>query len=182
MFANAPFRSVFLSLGSQVLHQYLLTECATYLLMGRFLNYRVKALSSCNYKCVYIYVGIHTQICIYIYIYGASLVAQLVKNPPKCRTLRFDSWVRKIPWRRERLPTPVFLGLPGSSDGKESACNVGDLGSTPGLERSPGGENGNPLQYSCLEKPHGQRGLVGCNPWGGNELDMTERLSTAQHI
>ena len=39
----------------------------------------------------------------------------------------------------------------GGSDGKESACNVGDLGSIPGLERSPGGGHGNPLQYSCLE-------------------------------
>ena len=38
-----------------------------------------------------------------------------------------DSWVRKICWRRDRLPTPVFLGFPGGSDGKESACNVGDL-------------------------------------------------------
>ena len=41
----------------------------------------------------------------------------------------------------------------GGSDGKESACNVGDLGSIPGLERSPGGGHGNPLQYSCLENP-----------------------------
>ena len=42
-------------------------------------------------------------------------------------------------------------GFPGGSDGKESACNAGDLGSIPGLGRSPGEENGNPLQYSCLE-------------------------------
>ena len=44
-------------------------------------------------------------------------------------------------------------GFPGGSDGKASACNVGDLGSVPGWERSPGEENGNPLQYSCLENP-----------------------------
>ena len=42
-------------------------------------------------------------------------------------------------------------GFPGSSAGKESACNAGDLGSIPGLGRSPGEGNGNPLQYSCLE-------------------------------
>ena len=42
-------------------------------------------------------------------------------------------------------------GLPGGSVGKESACNVGNLCSTPGLGRSPGGGHGNPLQYSCLE-------------------------------
>jgi len=46
------------------------------------------------------------------------------------------------------------LGFPGGSDGKESACNVGDLGSILGLGRSPGGGHGNPLQYSCLENPH----------------------------
>ena len=45
----------------------------------------------------------------------------------------------------------TFLGLPGGSDGKESACNVGDLGSIPGLGRSPGEGNGYSHQYSCLE-------------------------------
>ena len=64
---------------------------------------------------------------------------------------RLDSWVRKIPWRRDRLPTPVFLGFPGGSAGKESSCNVGDLGSIPGLGRSPGEEKGYPLQYFGLE-------------------------------
>ena len=44
-------------------------------------------------------------------------------------------------------------GFPGISDGKESACNVGDPGSIPGSGRFPGEENGNPLQYSCLESP-----------------------------
>ena len=44
-------------------------------------------------------------------------------------------------------------GFPSGSDGKESACNMEDLGSITGLGRSPGGEHGNPLQYSCLETP-----------------------------
>ena len=47
---------------------------------------------------------------------------------------QFDSWVRKFPWRRDRLPTPVFLGFPHGSDGKEPACNEGDLGLIPGWE------------------------------------------------
>ena len=47
--------------------------------------------------------------------------------------------------------------FPGGSDGQESACNAGDPGLIPGLGRSPGEGNGNPLQYSCLENPHGQR-------------------------
>ena len=50
-----------------------------------------------------------------------------------------DSWVRKIPWIRDRLPTPVFLGFPGSSDNIGSTCNMGDLGLVPGLGISPGG-------------------------------------------
>ena len=48
---------------------------------------------------------------------------------------------------------PLVLGFPHSSVGKESACNVGDLGLIPGLGRSPGEGNDNPLQYSCLENP-----------------------------
>ena len=58
---------------------------------------------------------------------------------------------REDPWRRNRLPTPGFLGFPCGSAGKESACNAGDLGSIPGLGRSPGEGKGYPLQYSCLE-------------------------------
>ena len=46
-----------------------------------------------------------------------------------------------------------IMGFPHRSVGKESACNAGDLGLTSGLGRSPGGGNGNPLQYSCLEDP-----------------------------
>ena len=111
----------------------------------------------------------------------ASLVAQLVKNLPETQETPV-SWVGKFPWRRDRLPTPVFLGFPGGSDGKKSTCNVGDLGWIPGFGRSPGGGHGNSLQYFCLENPHGQRSLVGYSPWGLKELDMTKQLSTAQHI
>ena len=56
-----------------------------------------------------------------------------------------------MPWRRDRLPTPVLLGFPGGSAGKESACNVGDVGLIPGLGRSAEEGNGYPLQYSGLE-------------------------------
>ena len=73
----------------------------------------------------------------------------------------------------------LYLLFPGGSDGKESFCSVGDLRSIPGLGRPPGGGHGNPLQYSCLENPHGQRSLVSYSPWGHKESDMTERLSTA---
>ena len=79
------------------------------------------------------------------------------------RKPQFHSWVGKI-WRRDRLPTPVFLGFPGSSDGKEPASNVGDLGLIPRLGRSPGRRRGNSLQYSFLENPHRQRSLAGYSP------------------
>ena len=67
----------------------------------------------------------------------------------------FDSWVRKIHWRKDRLPTPVILGLSCGSTGKESACNAGDLGSIPGLGRSPGEGKSYPFQYSGLENSTG---------------------------
>jgi len=60
-------------------------------------------------------------------------------------------WVRKIHLRRNRLSTPVFLGFPCGSTGKESTCNAGDLDSIPGLGRSPGEWKGYPLWYSGLE-------------------------------
>ena len=55
-----------------------------------------------------------------------------------------------------------------------SAGDIRDMGSIPESGRSPGGGRGNPLQYSCLENPHGQRGLMGYSPWGHKELDTTE--------
>ena len=65
------------------------------------------------------------------------------------------------------------------SDSKETACNMEDLASIPGLGRSSGGGHGNPLQY-CGES-HAQWSLVGYRPWGHKKSDTTEQLSTAQH-
>ena len=70
------------------------------------------------------------------------------------------------------------MGYRSSSDGKESAYNAGDLGLIPELGRSSGEGNGDPLQYSSLKNPHGQRSLAGYRPWGCKESDMTEQLST----
>ena len=78
----------------------------------------------------------------------ASLIVQLVKN---LQEPQFDFWVRKICWRRDRLPTSVFLGFPCGSAGKESSCKARDLGSIPALGRSPGEGKGYPFQYSGLE-------------------------------
>ena len=71
----------------------------------------------------------------------------------------------------------VILGFPGGSDGKASAHNVGDLGSIPGLGRSPGEGNGNPLQYSSLENPMDRGAWRGYSPCDCKESDTTERLN-----
>ena len=68
-----------------------------------------------------------------------------------------------------------LLGLPWCSDGKESACNTGDLGSGPGLGRSPGGGHGNPLQHSRLENPM-DRGA-----WRATVRGVTKEWDTAEH-
>ena len=113
----------------------------------------------------YIYIYIHK----YIYMNHFAIhfkVSQLVKNSPAMQETPVWFLGQKICWRRDRLPTPVFLGFPCGSSGKESACNAGDLGLISGLERSPKGGHGNPLQYSCLENPYEQRSLAGYSPWG----------------
>ena len=69
--------------------------------------------------------------------------------------------------------------FPGGSDGKESACSAGDLGSITGLGRSPGEGNDSPLRYSCLENSfleNSIKSLVDYGPWHCKELDTTEQL------
>ena len=81
-----------------------------------------------------------------------SLVAQTVKRLPTMR----ETWFQSLGWEdlleKETATHSSILGLPCGSAGKESACNAGDLGSTPGLGRSPGEGKGYPLHYSGLEK------------------------------
>ena len=66
------------------------------------------------------------------------------------------------------------MGFPSGSVVKNPLVKAGDSGLTPGSGRSPGVGNGNLLQYSCLEKLHGQRSLEGCSPWNRKELDTAE--------
>ena len=76
------------------------------------------------------------------------------------------------PNKKGQTPEHLLLCFPGGSDGKESGCNVGDLGSVPGLGRSSGEGKGSPFQYSGLENS------VDCvSPWGRRESDTTEWLS-----
>ena len=109
----------------------------------------------------------------------ASLVAQMVKNLLAMQETPVWFLDREDPLEKGAATHSSILGFPGGSDGKESNCNVGDLGLIPGLERSPREGKGYPLQYYCLENPHGQRSLAGYSPWDRKESDTTEWLDTA---
>ena len=86
--------------------------------------------------------------------------AQIIKSKTKHFSLPVSSLTHGRLWLAAVIfcYSPYFYrGFPGSSVGKESACSAGDLGSIPRSGRSPGEVIGYPLQYSCLENPHGQR-------------------------
>ena len=74
-----------------------------------------------------------------------------------------------------------FEDFPGGSDAKASVYNAGDLGSSPGLGRSPGEGTGNPLQYYCLENPM-DRGAWQASLWGPKESNTTERFHFHLHL
>jgi len=95
----------------------------------------------------------------------------LVKNPPAMQETPVRFLGQEDSRRRNRLPTPVFLGFSCGSAGKESACNVGDWGSIPGLGRFPREGKGYPLQYSGLENS------MDCIVHGVTKSQTTERLS-----
>ena len=99
-----------------------------------------------------------------------KLISQLVKNPPAMQKTLVRLLGQEDPWRRDRLCTAVFLGFPGGSAGKESACCAGVLGLMPWLGRSPGEGNDTTLvfwpgEFLGLHSPWG---------WGRKESNMTE--------
>ena len=102
----------------------------------------------------------------------ASLIAQLVKNLPAVQETLVQFLGTEVCWRKDRLPTPVFLGSPCGSAGKESTCYAGDLDSIPGLGRSPGEGERLPTPVFWPGEFHGL-----CSSWGHKESDMTEPLS-----
>ena len=83
---------------------------------------------------------------------------------------------RSAPLQPTHRKCPPPQPFPGGSDGKESTCSAGDLGSIPGLRRSPGGGCGNSLQHSCLENPT-DRGAWRATVHGVTESDTTEQRS-----
>ena len=103
---------------------------------------------------------------------GSQHLNQHLKICLQCRRPLFDSWVRKIHWRRDRLPTLVLLGFPGGSADKEAICNAGDLDSNPGLGRSPEEGETPPTPVFWPGEFHGLHSLQ-----GHKESDTTEQLS-----
>ena len=88
-----------------------------------------------------------------------------------------------MPLRRDRLPTPVFLGFTGGSDGKESTCNAGYLSVfDPWAWKISWRREQLPTPIFLLEEFHGQSSLAGYSPWGRKELDTTEQLSLYPHL
>ena len=91
-----------------------------------------------------------------------------------------DSWVSKLPWRRDRLPTPVFSGFPGASDSKRTClqCRRPEFG--PCVGRIPWRRAWQTTPVFLPGECHGQRSLADYSPWGDKESDTTEQLSIAQ--
>ena len=109
----------------------------------------------------------------------------------QCRRPQLDSWVGKIPWRRDMLPTPVFLGFLGGLDGKRICLQCRRPGFNPGVGKIPWRRAWQPTPVFSPGEFHGQESLEGYCPWGHSpwgrsprgrrESGTTERLSTAQH-
>ena len=104
----------------------------------------------------------------------ASLMAQLIKNPPVMQKTPVQFLGLEEPLQKGQATHSSILGLPYGSAGKETSCNVGDLGSIPRLGRSPGEGKGYPLQYSGLEN---SMDCIGCK-----ELDTSEWLSLSLYF
>ena len=106
----------------------------------------------------------------------ASLVAQLVKNPPAIQ----ETLVRQEdPLEKAQATHSHILGLSQWLRWSRICLQCGRPGLIPWIGKILWRRTCNPLQYSCLENPHGQRSLASFSPQGHSELDMTERLSTA---
>ena len=108
-------------------------------------------------------------------------LSYLYMTTGKTIALTIQTFVDKVMTLLFNKLSRFAISFPGGS-GKESACNVEDLGLIPGLERSPGAGHDNPLQYFCLENPHGQGSLVRYSPWGHKESGTTEQPGTVHRF
>ena len=115
----------------------------------------------------------HSSILAWKFHAQRSLAGYTVHGVAKSQTWLSD-WAHR-PWIKVGLFST--WDFPGGTVLKHTPANAGDTGLIPRLGRSPGGGNGNALQYSCLENPHEQRSLVGYSLWGHKESDRTKRLN-----
>ena len=109
-----------------------------------------------------------------------SLVSARESKTSETRESLVDSRVSKLPWRRDRPPTPIFSGFPGVSDSKRICLQCRRPGFGPCVGRIPRRRAWQPTPVFLPGESHGQRSLAGYSPWGGKESDTAERLSTAQ--
>ena len=136
----------------------------------------IKAIKISHIFLKYIWLSIHTVIHTRI---RASLVAHLVKNPPAVQP-RFNSWVGKTPWRRDSLPTPVFLGVPGGSVGKR-ILQCGRPEFNPWVGKIPWKRAWQPtLVFLPGESPWTEE-PGGLQSWGCMKLDTTEANHSTVH-
>ena len=105
-----------------------------------------------------------------IFLYHVSLLAAILEDTECISQGSLEKHNQLI---EDRIYLCLHTGFTGGSVVKNLPVNAGVTGSIPGSERSPGGQNGSPLQYSCLENLHGQRSLEGYSPW----LQSRTRLS-----
>ena len=131
-------------------------SCSIYTSMANFTSHNAFQVCICCIKLkiffLFFFLGWIISVFVYstFYLSSQDFPHSSVGEESVCNAGRpwFDPWVGKIRWRRDRLPTLVFLSFPRGSAGKESASNVGDLGSIPGLGRFSGEGKGYPLQHS----------------------------------
>ena len=99
-----------------------------------------------------------------------------IRNESTCNVIDpwFNSWVKKFPWSRDRLPTPVFLGFPGDSEGKRICLQCGRPGFIHWVGKIFRRREWLPIPVFLPGELHGQRNLVSYSPWGSKELDTTE--------
>ena len=115
---------------------------------------------------------------IYIYIYLSVRTGECWEQREggeRCKMSHLGCWVKNEEEGIWGIGSPIEKASPVAWVAKNPSANAGDIrdmGSKPGLGRFPGGGHGNPLQYSCLKNPHGQRSLAG--PQGHKELDKTK--------
>ena len=97
----------------------------------------------------------------------------------QCSALKQSNYRLCLSWDFQLISLPIILGFPGGSEGKQSACNAGDLGSITWVGTIPWRRKWQSTPLFLPGESRGQRSLAGYSPWGHKKSDTTEQLSTA---